>query len=612
MRIDGLFDWTRRNDVRAVVFLLAFALLTQPMAMAFLVIPLAWLDPHHAPWFGWAGYAARYAPPVAIASAVYFAVRMWYHVNSVRRDLPFRFVDRSEEPRLCGLIEPLAIAAGVRAPHVGVIEDSAINAFACGAPPGFTVVVFTRGLIDGLDDDELSAVIAHELIHIRNGDTRLIAASNVFLEGLVLLNGVARRKWLLVLSGSPTVFVFFYLLIAPAGYMLMRFGRASRLLISSAREFVADAEAIQLTQDPAALVSALRRIEGHSALANLGPALDAMMIDGATAGDLASHPSIAERIQAIVATTGSLAMEARSRRDTRGTSSRVNANPPGEKKGHSGASPIESRRLMRIAVTGEAPKQSSLRAFLRVGEESGSKAPWKGFVAVVAVFALLAYYAPGGPLNFARTMLASFRVASRGYPVSHGEAIDMIRKEAGLSGADSQLPPNYPLPLHEAWLRLRKGNISDYVAASHCGVPVVVKVSGETDRTVVWSVASEREEVIRIVAELSAEGDAATRVALEIVDLQKNVTVSASTAARTRTALAVFRPALDPPLRRNFNALVGALIDKRVYDLPKISYSYDLVNDIVSDARCKVQRALAESGSKFSIHDVAHQGPRSQ
>ena len=176
MRIDGLFDWTRRNDVRAVVFLLAFALLTQPMAMAFLVIPLAWLDPHHAPWFGWAGYAARYAPPVAIASAVYFAVRMWYHVNSVRRDLPFRFVDRSEEPRLCGLIEPLAIAAGVRAPHVGVIEDSAINAFACGAPPGFTVVVFTRGLIDSLDDDELSAVIAHELIHIRNGDTRLIAA----------------------------------------------------------------------------------------------------------------------------------------------------------------------------------------------------------------------------------------------------------------------------------------------------------------------------------------------------------------------------------------------------------------------------------------------------
>ena len=207
---------------------------------------------------------------------------------------------------------------------------------------------------------------------------------------------------------------------------------------------------------------------------------------------------------------------------------------------------------MRIAVTGEAPRQSSLRAFLRVGDEGGSKAPWKGFVAVVAVFALLAYYAPGGPLSFARTMLASFRVASKGYPVSHDEAIDMIRKEAGLSGADSQLPPNYPLPLHEAWLRLRKGNISDYVAASHCGVPVVVKVSGETDRTVVWSVTSEREEVIRFVAELSAEGDAATRVALEIVDLQKNVTVSASTAARTQTALAVFRPALESTAASEF------------------------------------------------------------
>jgi Zn-dependent protease with chaperone function len=608
VRVHGLFDWTRRNDFRAVLYLFTFAALTQPMAMAFLVIPLVWVDPHHAPWWGWAGYGARYAPLVAIASAIYFGVRMWYNVNSVRRDLPFRFVDRGEEPRLCGLVEPLAVTAGVRAPQVGVIEDRAMNAFACGVAPQRAVAVFTRGLIDGLDDDELSAVIAHELIHIRNGDTRLIAASNVFIEGLALLASAAKRKWLIVLSANLTAIVFFFFLIAPAGYLLRRFGRASRLLISSAREFVADAEAIQLTQNPAAFVSALRRIEGHSALVGAGPVLDAMMIDGATAGELASHPSIAERIQAIVATTGSLALEARPRRDTRETLARAEASKP-EEEGRSGASPIALRGLMRAAVTGEAPRQSPLQAFLRVGDEGGSKAPWKGFVAVVAVFAVLAYYAPGGPLSFARTMLASFRVANKGYPVSHYEALDMVRKEAGLSGADSELPPSYPLPLHESWLRLRKGNLADFVAASHCGVPVVVKVSGETDRTVAWSVMSEGEEAIRVVADLSAEGDAATHVALEIVDRQKNVTVSASDARGTQTAQAVFRPTLDPPLRRNFNALIGALIDKRPYALPPISYSYDLVSDIVTDARCKVQRVLAESGGKFSIHDVAQQGP---
>ena len=608
MRVKGLFDWTRRNDVRALLLLLAFALLTQPMAMAFLVVPLAWLDPQHAPWWGWAGYGARYAPPVAIASAVYFAVRMWGHVHAVRRDLPFKIVDISEEPRLCGLVEPLAIAAGVPAPQVGVLAESAMNAFACGVGPGSAVVVFTRGLIDGLDDDELSAVIAHELIHIRNGDTRLIAAANVFLEGLALLNSVARRKWSIVLSGSPTVFVAFYLLIAPAGYLLMRFGRASRLLISSAREFVADAEAIQLTHDPAALVSALRRIEGRGTLANLGPALDAMMIDGATAGDMASHPSIADRIQAIVATTGSLALEPRPRRDTRAASSRANVDPPAAAKGRYGASPVELRELMRAAVIGEAPRQSSSRAFWRVGEASGFKAPWKGVVVVVALFAALAYYAPGGPVSFARTMLASFRVASRGYPVSRDEAIAMIRREAGLSGADAQPPPSYPLPLHESWSRLRNGDLAAFVAASRCGVPVIVKADGETDRSVVWSVTSEGEEVIRVVADLSAEGDAATRVALDIVDRQKTATVTASSALAKESSPAVFRPALDPPLRRNFLALIGALIEKRGFEAPKINYDYDLVTDIVSDARCKVQGALAASGTKFSIHDEPDHG----
>ena len=607
MRIRGLFDWTRRNDIRAAFFLVAFALLAQPMAMAFLIVPLAWLDPHHAPWWGWTGYVSRYMAPVALASAAYFAVRMGLHVKSVRRDLPFRLVTPSDEPRLCGLIAPLAIAAGVRAPGVGVIEESALNAFACGVAPGAGVVVFTRGLIDGLDDDELGAVIAHELVHIRNGDTRLVAASNVFLEGLALLDGLARRRWLIVLSGSLTAFVMFYLLIAPAGYLLLRLGRASRLLISSTREFVADAQAARLTQNPAALVSALRRLEGRSQIANLGLALDAMMIDGATTGDLASHPSIAERIQALVAATGALALEARPRRDTRAPALRAKDEAPQD--GPAGWR--EARALMRTAVTREAPRRSSVQAFLRVGEDSAFKAPWKGAVAVVAAFALLAYFAPGGPLSFARTMLAAFQVASRGYPVSRYAAIEEIRKAVGLSGAQSQLPPSYPLPLSEVWRRLRKGDLSGFVAASHCGVPVAVRVDGETDRSVTWSVVSEGEEVIRIVASLVADGDAATRVALEITDRQKLGEVSASNGKATETAPAVFRPALAPPLRRNFNTLVGALIEDRAYEQTPISYTNDLVTDIVTDTRCKIQRVWTQSGRRFSIHDTAPPGPLS-
>jgi hypothetical protein len=91
----------------------------------------------------------------------------------------------------------------------------------------------------------------------------------------------------------------------------------ARLLIASAREFIADAEALRLTQNPAALVSALRRIEGRSVIPGVTAGQDAMMIDGANEGAYATHPTIAERIAAIVSVTGSMALIAPSRRDTR-------------------------------------------------------------------------------------------------------------------------------------------------------------------------------------------------------------------------------------------------------------------------------------------------------
>ena len=91
----------------------------------------------------------------------------------------------------------------------------------------------------------------------------------------------------------------------------------ARLLIASAREFIADAEAARLTQNPAALVAALRRIEGRSVIPGLAAGQDAMMIDGAHEGAFATHPTIAERVAAIISVTGSMALIAPARRDTR-------------------------------------------------------------------------------------------------------------------------------------------------------------------------------------------------------------------------------------------------------------------------------------------------------
>src|ERR1700682_2492000 len=371
MRINGPFGWVRRNDARSTAFLLGFALISQPMAMVVLFAPLVFLDPTHAPWYDWPGYATRYAPGVALAAACYFLVQMWLHVNGVRQDLAFRFVDKTDEPRLCALLEPRAIAIGVRAPYVGVIESQAMNAFACGASRNFSVAVFTRGAIDGLDDDELSAVIAHELIHIRNGDTRLIAAANVFLRGLGLLDRVnlfkpRRYRQVAVVLFAPILFPV-YLVVALLAQFLKRLGYASRLLISSAREFIADAEAVTLTQNPSAPVSALRKIQGNSAIGGLLPEQDAMMIDGAAQGALATHPTIGERIQAIVAATGAMALETRPRRDTRTDFERRRGEAGAVSSDSAELGPNQLRTLVRTALTRAAPEQSGVRAFLRSG-----------------------------------------------------------------------------------------------------------------------------------------------------------------------------------------------------------------------------------------------------
>jgi Zn-dependent protease with chaperone function len=329
MRVNGLYGHVRRNDVRSLALFAGFVAAFHVLALLALLVPLAMFDPDHAPLYGWMGYLVRWVPIVTLLGALLFAVQMAWHIRVVRRRTDFRFVEPADEPRLWRIVEPLAIAAGLPRPRVGVIESPALNAFACGVRRKDAVLVFTRGLIDGLDDDELSAVAAHEIAHIVNGDIRLIAATNVCLDTLRLLQrretkrdaNRASRVWeavnLPVMALLLPLMAVLVVAVTVLRHMAVHGSHLTRLLIASAREFIADAEAVRLTQNPAALVSALQRIEGRSAIPGLAAGQDAMMIDGAHEGLLATHPTIAERIAAIVAVTGSMALIAPARRDTR-------------------------------------------------------------------------------------------------------------------------------------------------------------------------------------------------------------------------------------------------------------------------------------------------------
>lgn len=688
MRVTGLFGWVAHNNARSAAFLIGFALLTQPMSMVVLFVPLVFLDAAHAPWYHWAGYGARYTPLVALAAFAYFVVQMRRHVSDVRDDAAFRIVDKTSEPRLCGLVEPLAVIAGLSALRVGVVESSAMNAFACGVAKRSSVVVFTRGLIDGLDDDELSAVVAHELVHIRNGDTRLIAAANVFMRSMLILDRAnllkpKRYRQIAILLLAPILFPI-YLGVALLAQLCVRLGYASRLLISAAREFVADAEAVRLTQDPGALVSALRRIEGNSLIAGLPPAQDAMMIAGAAQGALAAHPRIVERIEAIIAVTGAMALDARPRRDTRSDFQKQCAARGGEVT-RGAWTPNEARRLARIAINAAAPKQSGLAAFLRVGEGGDLSVfglRWDMAAAMLATFCTAMIMNHGDIVGFMGRMSHALdrpgvhkqaiidtafacRNASVGLLlggkdgkaaadactptpdwIAHAGALGIHLLGDGRLLNDSQLAmlspneiaeanaqpfdpapllhqrktrpatdlaPSYPLPLHEAWLRLARGDLRRYLQGSQCGVLIHAYVASELDRSVAWSITSEGEERVRFTATLEPLGAQATRVSLAVDDRQQHTRIYDADKKDASGVIikdyvgepVVFHPALATPLRTTFSEAMSAMLEERLFHADRVwNDGAWQPGDGMTAGFCMNQRdRLQMSSEHFSIHD---------
>lgn len=309
----GLYGWIRSNDGRSTGLFLAFLLAIQLLAPLVLVVPLMLADIDHAPFFDWVGYLLRYAPLVLVASVIWFVAQLWWHLETVKRAVGFHFVDADDEPRLCNVIEPLILIAGLPVPYVGVIEDIARNAFACGIGRRKAVIVVTRGLLDALDDQELAAVLAHELSHIRHGDIRLMAAANIFMSALSRLharNGL-RFTWVHALLSFAVPAV---LPLSLAGGVIARWalqgGQISRLLIASSREYIADAESARWTQNPAALASALLKVDGRHRITGARAEDDAMMIAGDTEGAGATHPTVAQRVAALARTTGSMVFNA--------------------------------------------------------------------------------------------------------------------------------------------------------------------------------------------------------------------------------------------------------------------------------------------------------------
>jgi heat shock protein HtpX len=257
-------------------------------------------------------------PWVTIGTIVWILIAYKFHQAMIDAITGGQEVTRQDEPRLYNLLENLCISRGVTMPKLKVMESDALNAFATGLNEKQYSITVTTGLLARLDDPEVEAVLGHELTHIRNGDVRLLIIA-VIIAGVIsffaeivfraLFQGGFNWRGSRSSSsdrgkgGAMAAILIALALIAIAWLLSI----VIRFALSRQREFLADAGSVELTKNPDAMISALRKIEGRGELEGSTSAVMEMCVDNPRSGfaDLFStHPSVDSRVEALVKFAG--------------------------------------------------------------------------------------------------------------------------------------------------------------------------------------------------------------------------------------------------------------------------------------------------------------------
>lgn len=246
----------------------------------------------------------------------------FYGSSIVLRSLgasPLKFEDQSHK-KFHNVVTEMAIASGLPMPKVYVVADPAPNAFATGRNPENSAVVVTQGLLDSMNREELQAVVAHEMGHIKSFDILTMTVVTVLVGTVSILSDWAIRTWryggirprrnLKDRGGIHPLILFligFFVLLSPL------FSRIIAMSVSRNREYQADASAAEFTRNPLALASALKKIAAHTtplikarrATAHLfiSDPLKRRLDDkeGFVADVFSTHPPLEERIRRLEA-----------------------------------------------------------------------------------------------------------------------------------------------------------------------------------------------------------------------------------------------------------------------------------------------------------------------
>src|SRR5579885_364564 len=313
----GLYSHIRANKIRSLFLLACLFLLVYVMVFAGALVAEAWLHGNY-PLDTIVLLAKRdlvqAIPYATVGAAIWIAIAYFFNQNMIDAVTDSESVTRREEPRLYNILENLCISRGIPMPKLKIMDSDALNAFASGMNRRQYSITVTTGLLNRLNDQEIEAVLGHELTHIRNGDVQMMVVAMIiagavsffgellfrmFMSGGFRYRSSDERK-----GGGAAAAIAIAIALIIVSWLL---SIVVRLALSRSREYLADAGSVELTKNPDAMISALRRIEGRGELPGSPSGIMEMCVDNPRTGfsDLfATHPSVESRIYKLVTLAG--------------------------------------------------------------------------------------------------------------------------------------------------------------------------------------------------------------------------------------------------------------------------------------------------------------------
>ena len=314
----GLYSHIQSNRRRSIALLIGLYCLVYVLVYAGALVAaalsldadldtlmlIAWID------------LLKAAPFSTVGTALWIVIAYFFHQTMIDAVTGGQEIQRRDNPRLYSILENLCISRGITMPRLKVMESDALNAFATGMNQKQYSITVTTGLLDRLNDAEIESVLGHELTHIRNGDVRMMVIAVIIAGVVSFFAELVFRLWFYNgfsfrgsrsderRGGGAGFAILIAIALLVVAYLL---SFLIRLALSRSREFLADAGSVELTKNPDAMISALRKIEGRGELPGATSAVMEMCIDNPREGFgelFDTHPSVERRITAMIKFAG--------------------------------------------------------------------------------------------------------------------------------------------------------------------------------------------------------------------------------------------------------------------------------------------------------------------